>query len=48
VIREKFGASKKAFKQALGKLLRQQRIEFFDGGIRRYRKPSSPAENSSR
>lgn len=38
VIREKFGASKKAFKQALGKLLRQQRIEFVDGGIRRFKK----------
>jgi hypothetical protein len=39
VIREKFGTSKKAFKQAIGKLLRQQRIEFADGGIRRFRKP---------
>ena len=39
VIREKFGTSKKAFKQALGKLLRQRRIEIADGGIRRYRKP---------
>ncbi len=33
-IREKFGASKKAFKQALGKLLRQRRIEFVKGGIK--------------
>lgn len=48
VIREKFGASKKAFKQALGKLLRQQRIEFVDGGIRRYQKPSTPPGNQAR
>ena len=39
VIREKFGSSKKAFKQALGKLLRQKRVEFVEGGFRRFRKP---------
>jgi predicted RNA-binding protein (virulence factor B family) len=40
VIREKFGTSKKAFKQAVGKLLRQRRIELDDTGIRKARKPS--------
>jgi predicted RNA-binding protein (virulence factor B family) len=34
VIREKFGASKKAFKQAVGKLFRQRRIELTEEGIR--------------
>jgi len=38
LIRERFGASKKAFKQALGKLLRQRRVEFVEGGFRRFRK----------
>lgn len=33
-IRAKFGVSKKAFKQALGALYREHRIEFADGGIR--------------
>ena len=33
-IRTKFGVSKKAFKQALGKLYRTRRIEFKDPGIR--------------
>jgi hypothetical protein len=33
VIRERFQASKKAFKQALGALLRARRIEFVEGGI---------------
>ena len=32
-IRESFGASKKAFKQALGSLLRQRRIQITDNGI---------------
>lgn len=34
VIRAAFGTSKKAFKQALGALLRERKIEFADGGIR--------------
>jgi hypothetical protein len=38
LIREKFGTSKKAFKQAIGKLLRQQRIEIADGGLRLVKK----------
>jgi predicted RNA-binding protein (virulence factor B family) len=33
-IREAFGVSKKAFKQALGKLYRERRIEFLKPGIR--------------
>lgn len=33
VIREKFATSKKAFKQALGTLLRKGRIHFIDGGF---------------
>ena len=33
-IREEFGVSKKAFKQALGKLYRQRRIDFRKPGIR--------------
>ena len=41
VIREVFGTSKKAFKQAVGKLLRQRRIELDEDGIRRARKPSA-------
>jgi predicted RNA-binding protein (virulence factor B family) len=34
-IRARFGASKKAFKQAIGALYRERRIELSDGGIRR-------------
>jgi len=34
-IRAVFGASKKAFKQALGTLYRQRKIDLVDGGIRR-------------
>ena len=33
VIREQFQVSKKAFKQALGALLRARRIEFVEGGV---------------
>ena len=33
-IRTRFGASKKAFKQAIGALYRERRIELSDGGIR--------------
>ena len=33
-IRARFGASKKAFKQAIGALYRERRIELADGGIR--------------
>jgi predicted RNA-binding protein (virulence factor B family) len=32
-IRETFGVSKKAFKQALGALLRQRQIRFEGGGV---------------
>jgi hypothetical protein len=39
VIREKFGTSKKAFKQAIGMLLRQRKIETTEGGIRGARRP---------
>lgn len=34
-IRERFGVSKKAFKQALGNLYKQRLIQFADGGVQR-------------
>ena len=34
-IRQEFGVSKKAFKQALGNLYKQRLIEFLDGGVNR-------------
>ena len=33
-IRDRFGVSKKAYKQALGKLLRERRIEFMKPGVK--------------
>jgi len=44
-IREKFGASKNAFKQALGALYKKRRIRFLNPGIELTTKPTGPASH---
>ena len=44
-IREKFGISKKAFKQAIGSLYKQRRIEIKDDGIE-LTKTEKPTDSS--